>query len=100
MYNWPSVAHRTAAVYDSVMATPNSHDALLQRLRRYRCIGTWAGLVFCCVVVLLHWFWLFLEWQQPANEVEPAVDWPSMQGPLDDKQKQQGQGDQQQQRHQ
>lgn len=29
----------------------------------------------------LHWFWALLEWQQPASEVDVAVDWPnSMRG--------------------
>lgn len=79
MYNWPNVAERTAAVYNTVLSTASNHDELLPRLRRYRSIGAWAGLVFCCIVVLLHWFWLFLEWQQPVAEVEAAVNWPSIQ---------------------
>lgn len=78
MYNWPNVAERTAAVYNTVLATASDHDELLPRLRRYRSVGSWAGLVFCCIVVLLHWFWQFLEWQQPAEQVEPAVDWPGI----------------------
>jgi hypothetical protein len=61
-----------------VLSTSGNQDALLSRLRRYRTVGTWAGLVFCCIVVFLHWFWLFLEWQQPAEDVELAVSWPSL----------------------
>lgn len=91
MYNWPNVAQRTAAVYDLVAPdtpsgavhaqTPPSwrrpSDELLARLRRYRSIGAWAGLVFCCIVLWLHWFWGLLEWQQPAADVDVAVDWPT-----------------------
>jgi hypothetical protein len=33
--------------------------------------------VFCCIVLWLHWFWWLLEWQQPAAEVDVAVDWPT-----------------------
>lgn len=78
MYNWPNVAQRTEAVYRAALAAPAEQDALLPRLRRYRSIGSWAGLLFCCVVVLLHWFWRLLEWQQPAQCVEPAADWPAI----------------------
>lgn len=82
MYNWPNVAARTAAVYDAVSAAPtptSQREQLLGRLRRYRTIGTWAGLIFCSIVVWLHWFWALLEWQQPAAAVDVAVDWPAMQ---------------------
>jgi hypothetical protein len=78
MYNWPNVAQRTEAVYRAALAAPQEHDALLPRLRRYRSIGSWAGPLFCCVVVLLHWFWRLLEWQQPAEGVEAAADWPGI----------------------
>lgn len=90
MYNWPNVAQRTAAVYDLIASdtpsgpvhshTPScrrSSDELLARLRRYRSVGAWAGLVFCCIVLWLHWFWGLLEWQQPAAEVDVALDWPT-----------------------
>lgn len=83
MYNWPDVAERTTAVYDKVMSACSSNDTLLQRLRRYQSIGIWAGPVFCCIIVLLHWFWRFLESQQPAAEVEPAYDWPNISKMLD-----------------
>ncbi|KAF6266378.1 glycosyl transferase [Scenedesmus sp. NREL 46B-D3] len=72
MYNWPNVAQRTEAVYRAALAAPAEQDALLPRLRRYRSIGSWAGLLFCCVVVLLHWFWWLLEWQQPAQCAMPC----------------------------
>lgn len=78
MYNWPNVAERTAAVYDAALATDVAGDALLPRLRRYASVGRVAGLVFCAIAVLLHWFWRFLEWQQPAAGIELAPDWPSV----------------------
>ncbi|KAF8057928.1 hypothetical protein HT031_005874 [Scenedesmus sp. PABB004] len=76
MYSWPNVAARTAAVYDAAMAAPDSQDALLARLRRFRRVGAWAGLVFVAIALALHWFWRLLEWQQPAAGVEAAPDWP------------------------
>ena len=81
MYNWPNVAQRTVAVYDRLAALPTipPRQELLSRLRRYRSIGAWAGLVFCCIVMWLHWFWCLLEWQQPAAGVNMAADWPSIQ---------------------
>jgi hypothetical protein len=91
MYNWPNVAQRTEAVYRAALAAQPDQDALLPRLRRYRSIGSWAGLLFCCVVVLLHWFWRLLEWQQPGEGVEPAADWPSLDAMLGCASKQQQQ---------
>lgn len=84
MYNWPNVAQRTTTVYNKLAAAAAAASCrsptqqLLPRLRRYRAIGAWAGLVLCCVVLWLHWFWLLLQWQQPAEQVDAAVDWPSM----------------------
>jgi phosphatidylinositol glycan class A protein len=99
MYNWPNVAQRTEAVYRAALAAPAEQDALLPRLRRYRSIGSWAGLLFCCVVVLLHWFWRLLEWQQPADCVEPAADWPGIAQMLRCSDSQQQQKAQQQQQN-
>jgi hypothetical protein len=73
---------------------------LLPRLRRYRGIGPWAGLVMCCIVLWLHWFWLLLEWTQPAEQVDVAPDWPALDGSGDAAcEGQQQQQQQQQQQH-
>jgi hypothetical protein len=105
MYNWPNVAQRTVAVYDKLASLPSisPQAELLSRLRRYRAIGTWAGLIFCCIMVWLHCFCALLEWQQPVEGVDMAVDWPSVQQQQqrqgeESKRKMQKQQDKQQQR--
>lgn len=76
MYSWPDVAARTVSVYDTVASAPAAADALLPRLRRYRRVGAWAGLLFCAIAVMLRWMCVLLEWQQPSAMVEAAPDWP------------------------
>ncbi len=111
MYSWENVATRTVQVYDTVMAS-ELEDELLSRLRRYSSCGMWAGKLFCCLMVLVHLWWRFLEWLQPRDGVDEAVDWPSMremvasaaEGPLRQRQQQSHQQQhnhsQQQQLHQ
>jgi hypothetical protein len=75
MYSWTDVAARTLRVYDDVMMTPWA-DGLLPRLRRCARAGPWAGPIWCCALVLLHWWWVALEWWRPAAGIERAPDWP------------------------
>jgi phosphatidylinositol glycan class A protein len=74
MYNWDAVAERTEQVYAKVCALPDS--SLLHRLQLYHGIGPVAGLLACVIAAVLHLFVVLLEWQQPAEEVERALDWP------------------------
>jgi phosphatidylinositol glycan class A protein len=75
MYDWGDVAARTLRVYDAATSDPRP-DGLLPRLRRCVHAGPWAGPLWCCVLVLLHWWWRLLEWWTPAKEIERAPDWP------------------------
>ena len=78
MYSWHDVATRTLAVYDNVLQLPQSDDSLLSRLRRHHSSGTWAGPLFCIIMLLLHWCWRVAEWLQPAEEVDVAPEWPTL----------------------
>lgn len=75
MYNWDDVAARTLSVYDAAAAAP-WRPGLLPRLQRAMGVGACAGPLWCCVLVLLHWWWRVLEWLQPAGSIEVAPDWP------------------------
>lgn len=50
---------------------------MLARLRRYHSCGRWAGKMFSCAAVLEHLYWRWLEWLQPACNVDQAPDWPA-----------------------
>lgn len=57
MYDWGSVAVRTAAVYEKALARKKSHKEILTRYQE-RC-GFWWGRMFCIIFVLdllLLWF--------------------------------------------
>ncbi|KAI9914331.1 hypothetical protein PsorP6_007355 [Peronosclerospora sorghi] len=73
MYNWDAVAERTEKVYEKVCALPDT--SLLHRLQLYRGVGPVAGLLACVVVAVLHVYVCFLDWWQPAAEIEIALDW-------------------------
>ena len=72
MYNWNDVAERTEQVYWKMREMPDY--PLIERLRRYYGCGTWAGKIFCCVIVLDFLFHLFLEYLLPKNEIDIALD--------------------------
>ncbi|BBN14899.1 phosphatidylinositol N-acetylglucosaminyltransferase subunit A [Marchantia polymorpha subsp. ruderalis] len=72
LYSWPDVAERTETVYTHAMNTEN--EDLLQRLERYYACGPWAGKLFCLVVIMDYIFWHFLQWWQPAAEMDVAPD--------------------------
>ncbi|ETL41850.1 hypothetical protein F441_07449 [Phytophthora nicotianae CJ01A1] len=73
MYNWDAVAVRTEKVYEKVCALPDS--SLLHRLQLYHGIGPVAGMLACVIAAVLHLYVVFLEWWQPAHEIELALDW-------------------------
>ncbi|CAI5730732.1 unnamed protein product [Hyaloperonospora brassicae] len=83
MYNWDAVAMRTEKVYEKVCAFPDS--SLLHRLQLYYGIGPVAGLLACIIAAILHLYVVFLEWWQPAADIERALDWtPDVQRSEDD----------------
>ncbi|KAL8004404.1 hypothetical protein Plhal703r1_c10g0053601 [Plasmopara halstedii] len=73
MYNWEAVAVRTENVYEKVRALPDT--SLLHRLQLYHGIGPVAGMLACVIVAVLHLYVVFLEWWQPAVDIELALDW-------------------------
>ncbi|RLN71576.1 hypothetical protein BBJ28_00024904 [Nothophytophthora sp. Chile5] len=75
MYNWDAVAERTEQVYAQVCARPD--NSLLLRLQLYHGIGPVAGLLACVIAAVLHLYVVFLEWWQPAADIERALDWRS-----------------------
>ncbi|TDH71858.1 hypothetical protein CCR75_009061 [Bremia lactucae] len=73
MYNWDSVAIRTEKIYEKVHDLPDC--SLLHRLQLYYGIGPVSGMLACFIAAVLHLYVVFLEWWQPAAEIELALDW-------------------------
>ncbi|CAH0479032.1 unnamed protein product [Peronospora belbahrii] len=73
MYNWNAVAVQTEKIYEKVCALPDS--SLLHRLQLYHGIGPVAGMLASVVAAVLYLFVVFLEWWQPAADIERAIDW-------------------------
>ncbi|CAI5731058.1 unnamed protein product [Peronospora destructor] len=73
MYNWDAVAVQTEKIYEKVCALPDS--SLLHRLQLYHGIGPVAGLLASVMAAVLYLIVVFLEWWQPAADIERAVDW-------------------------
>ncbi|DAZ97324.1 TPA: hypothetical protein N0F65_003688 [Lagenidium giganteum] len=74
MYNWNEIAKRTEKVYEKVMQLPQ--PSLLHRLQLYYGIGPIAGMLACVIAAVLHVYLCVLNYWQPADEIEQAVEWP------------------------
>ena len=74
MYNWQDTAIRTQRVYEKAMAAPTPR--LLERLRRYRSVGAFAGVLCALHMAILFLLWRAIEWLSPACDVAPALDFP------------------------
>ncbi|TQD80389.1 hypothetical protein C1H46_034078 [Malus baccata] len=73
LYNWHDVAKRTEIVYDRALKCSNQN--LLQRLSRYLSCGTWAGNIFCLVMIIDFLLWHLLQlWKLPAEDIEEVPD--------------------------
>ncbi|KAM2287673.1 hypothetical protein ACFXTI_028648 [Malus domestica] len=73
LYNWHDVAKRTEIVYDRALKCSNQN--LLQRLSRYLSCGTWAGKIFCLVMIIDFLLWHLLQlWKLPAEDIEEVPD--------------------------
>ncbi|XP_054822323.1 phosphatidylinositol N-acetylglucosaminyltransferase subunit A isoform X2 [Prosopis cineraria] len=72
LYNWHDVAKRTEIVYDNALRCSNQN--LLERLSRYLSCGSWAGKLFCLVMIVGFLLWRLLELWQPADEIEVVPD--------------------------
>ncbi|KAK7310709.1 hypothetical protein RJT34_08381 [Clitoria ternatea] len=72
LYNWHDVAKRTEIVYDRALKCSNQN--LLERLSRYLVCGTWAGKLFCLVMIVGFLLWQLLELWLPADDIEEVPD--------------------------
>eukprot|EP00434_Breviolum_minutum_P016559 symbB.v1.2.014599.t1/scaffold1071.1/size202461/12 len=80
MYSWQDVAQRTERVYrEEVLRQPPL--SLRQRLLRFLHVGPVSGKLFMLLVALDMLLYWFLEWCQPAAEVQRAWDAPAWRSP-------------------
>ncbi|CAK9328053.1 unnamed protein product [Citrullus colocynthis] len=86
LYDWHDVARRTVIVYDYALRT--SDQNLLERLSRYLSCGSWAGKLFCLVMIIDFLLWYFLKLWQPDENIEVVPDFKLTcnqdQGPMHD----------------
>jgi phosphatidylinositol glycan class A protein len=74
MYDWDNVAARTEVVYRTVHRKPNL--PLLDRLQKFLGCGLYFGKINCLLAALDYLLWQFLEWLQPAADIDAAIDFP------------------------
>ncbi|EPS67605.1 hypothetical protein M569_07169, partial [Genlisea aurea] len=76
LYSWHDVAKRTEIVYDCARRCCLDQESVLERLPRYLCCGTWAGKLFCVVMIIDFLLWKLLQlWQGDGDiEIVPEVD--------------------------
>lgn len=72
LYSWQDVAKRTEAVYDRALQC--SDMDLLERLPRYLRCGSWAGKLFCLVMIINYLLWHLLQLLQPSCSIEEVPD--------------------------
>lgn len=73
MYSWHRVAEKTEAVYDEVMQS-HRDDSFYARLVRVYKTGGFAGKLFSMILSLHHLYGNFLEFWDPASEIDEAPD--------------------------
>uniref|UniRef100_A0A9I9DAW1 Phosphatidylinositol N-acetylglucosaminyltransferase n=1 Tax=Cucumis melo TaxID=3656 RepID=A0A9I9DAW1_CUCME len=72
LYDWHDVAKRTAIVYDHALSS--SDQNLLERLSRYLSCGSWAGKLFCLVMLIDFLLWYFLKlWQAYVMRLNSTI---------------------------
>lgn len=72
LYDWHDVAKRTEIVYDRALKCSNQN--LLERLSRYLACGSWAGKLFCLVMIIDFLLWRLLQLWKPAEDIEVVPD--------------------------
>lgn len=72
LYSWHDVAKRTEVVYDR--ASQCSDKDLMERLPRYLRCGSWAGKLFCLVMIVNFLLWHLLQLVQPSDSIEEVPD--------------------------
>jgi phosphatidylinositol glycan class A protein len=75
MYNWDSVALRTAAVYEKTMAL-DSNSSLWHRLQCVRSGGYWFGQICSLLAAAGDIFNHYLEWTQPRDDIDICPKFP------------------------
>ncbi|KAI9380648.1 hypothetical protein POPTR_016G130000v4 [Populus trichocarpa] len=75
LYDWHDVAKRTEIVYDRALKCPDQN--LLERLSRYLSCGSWAGKIFCFVMIIDFLLWRLLQLWQPTEEIEEVPEFTS-----------------------
>lgn len=80
LYSWHDVAKRTEIVYNRALRCSNQN--LLDRLSRYLSCGSWAGKLFCLVMIIDFLLWHLLQLWQPAKDIDEVPDFvfPNQQG--------------------
>ena len=68
MYSWSNVAERTEIVYTRCMNTPS--QTVRERITKYSRCGLFAGKLFCLVMILHNFLYLFLEWLCPRENID------------------------------
>ena len=68
IYSWQRVANETVSVYDVVYSEPRL--TFLQRLARYKTVGSIAGYVVCLLGITLHFIVKIVEWWQPRRLID------------------------------
>lgn len=72
LYSWHDVAKRTEIVYDRALKCSN--QPLIERLPRYLSCGSWAGKLFCLVMIIDFLLWRLLQLWQADRDVEVVPD--------------------------
>ncbi|XP_074370512.1 phosphatidylinositol N-acetylglucosaminyltransferase subunit A isoform X3 [Apium graveolens] len=72
LYSWHDVAKRTEIVYDRALRC--SDQNLLERLSRYLTCGSWAGKLFCLVMIIDYLLWHLLQLWKPDAHIEEVPD--------------------------
>ncbi|XP_022154115.1 phosphatidylinositol N-acetylglucosaminyltransferase subunit A isoform X2 [Momordica charantia] len=72
LYDWHDVARRTVIVYDYALRSTDQN--LLERLSRYLSCGSWAGKLFCVVMIIDFLIWYLLKLWQPDENIEVVPD--------------------------
>jgi phosphatidylinositol glycan class A protein len=75
LYTWPSVARRTAELYDAVASA--ERPTLAQRFYTLGGLGPLYGPLAVVLAALMHLMVLALAWLAPEEDIEPALPAPS-----------------------
>jgi phosphatidylinositol glycan class A protein len=72
MYSWDRVAARTVKIYEKVLQ--KKRLTFLQRLARYKTVGSFSGYIVCLIAISLHFLLGIIELLQPRNQIDVVPD--------------------------